>query len=404
MSERQRAGYVGRFRETLRDLYHERTNFQIVRHARRWALLSAALILISVVSFATRSLNLGIDFTGGTAWEVTVEGDAPSTDSVRDTVAPFGIADAEISFREDRATGATTILVQAEELEAAPRDEVSAALEQFGEIAAVNEVGPSWGESVTEEAVRALVVFFVLIGLYLALRFEWRMSIAAMIAVVHDIVITVGVYSLTGSEVTPATVIAFLTILGFSLYDTVIVFDKVKENEATLGAERADTYSAMVNRSLNQVLARSLNTSLTAVLPVISIMVVGVYYLNAVALQEFALALLIGIVAGAYSSIFVATPLVAWLNERRPKHRALRDRSSRARPRARVGVTAGVADVGALAAAEREAVADRPDDFDEPEVVDDEVEHPTPSRPSRPDRPARGVTPRPRKQRRRKRR
>ena len=393
---------MSRIGATMRDLYHERTDFQFVRRSWRWAVLSGLLVAISLASFATRGINFGIDFTGGIAWEVTVAGDEPSADTVRDAVRPLGLADAKISFREDRGSGDTTILVQAEELEEAERDEVSDALEQFGPIAAVNEVGPTWGESITEQAVRALVVSLSLIGIYLAVRFEWRMAIAALVAVAHDIVITVGVYSVTGSEVTPATVIAFLTILGFSLYDTVVVFDKVQENEATLGAERDDTYSAMVNRSLNQVLARSLNTSLVAVLPVLSILVVGVYYLGAVALQEFALALLVGLLAGTYSSIFVATPLLAWFNERRPKHRELRERSRRARPRSRAeGVSVGVEDMSALAAAERAAVDDRP----EVEVAEEPGSRPEPERRPRPATPTTGgVTPRPRRQRRRKRR
>jgi preprotein translocase subunit SecF len=154
------------------------------------------------------------------------------------------------------------------------------------------------------------------------------MALAAILAVVHDIIITAGVYAITGFEVTPATVVAFLTILGFSLYDTVVVFDKVKENEETLGTVRGDTYSMMVNRSLNQVLMRSLNTSFVAVLPVISLLVVGRFGLGAVGLQDFALALLVGLITGAYSSIFVATPFLAWLKEKEPKHRSLRERSA----------------------------------------------------------------------------
>jgi preprotein translocase subunit SecF len=152
--------------------------------------------------------------------------------------------------------------------------------------------------------------------------------LAAIIAVVHDIAITVGVYAISGFEVTPATVIAFLTILGFSLYDTVVVFDKISENTPSLGSERGDTFSAMVNRSMNSVLMRSLNTSFVALLPVASLLVVGSGILGAVTLRDFALALFVGLLVGAYSSIFVATPILAWIKEREPRYRALRARSA----------------------------------------------------------------------------
>ena len=180
----------------------------------------------------------------------------------------------------------------------------------------------------SSKALQALAVFFVVIALYLSLRFEWRMALAAIIAVLHDIIITVGVYAVTGFEVTPATVVAFLTILGYSLYDTVVVFDKVRDNTARLGTVRGDTYSSMVNRSLNQVLIRSINTSLVALLPVGSLLFVGTWVFGGLALKDFALALFVGLLTGAYSSIFVATPLLAWLKEKEPKYKALRVRAA----------------------------------------------------------------------------
>src|SRR5262249_29606675 len=224
------------------------------------------------------------------------------------------------------------VRVQTKELSGAERAKITDAIAKYANTAAskvsVTNVGPTWGSHVSQKALQALVVFFIAIALYLSLRFEWRMALPAIIAVLHDIIITVGVYAITGFEVTPATVVAFLTILGFSLYDTVVVFDKVKENESHLGSVRGDTYSMMVNRSLNQVLMRSLNTSFVAVLPVLSLLVVGRYGLGAVGLQDFALALFVGLITGAYSSIFVATPIVAWLKEKEPKNRALRERSA----------------------------------------------------------------------------
>ena len=192
----------------------------------------------------------------------------------------------------------------------------------------VSNVGPTWGDKVSSKALTALIVFFFVIAGYLTFRFEWRMALAAIIAVVHDIIITVGVYAVTGFEVTPATVVAFLTILGFSLYDTVVVFDKVKDNQPRLGTVRGDTYSTMVNRSLNQVLVRSINTSIVALLPVASLLFVGTYAFGGLALRDFALALFVGLLTGAYSSIFVATPVLAWLKERQPRYRALRERAA----------------------------------------------------------------------------
>ncbi len=207
----------------------------------------------------------------------------------------------------------------------------------------VSEVGPSWGQQVSREALLALVFFFLAVSLYLTLRFEFKMAMAAIAAVVHDILITVGVYAVTGYEVTPATVIAFLTILGFSLYDTVVVFDKIKENTPQLTTVKGLTYTSMANRSLNQVLMRSLNTSFVALLPVTSLLVVGVGLEGALALRDFGLALFIGLMIGTYSSIFVATPLLVSWKEREPRYRALAERSAitrRARgraPRARSG-------------------------------------------------------------------
>jgi preprotein translocase subunit SecF len=221
--------------------------------------------------------------------------------------------------------------VQSEDLSLAKQQEVSRALAEYGGVdqqsVLVKNVGPTWGDKVSGKALQALVVFFLVIAMYLTFRFEWRMAVAALVAVVHDIIVTIGVYSVTQFEVVPATVVAFLTILGYSLYDTVVVFDKVKENQARLGTERGDTYSTMVNRSLNQVLMRSLNTSLVAVLPVGSLLFVGTSVFGGLVLRDFALALFVGLLIGAYSSIFVATPFLAWLKEREPRYRALRARA-----------------------------------------------------------------------------
>ncbi len=228
--------------------------------------------------------------------------------------------------------GSDGVRVQTKDLSAAEQAKVTKALADYAGIPAsqvsLRAVGPTWGEKVSSKALTALIVFFIVIALYLSFRFEWRMALAAIIAVLHDIIITVGVYAVTGFEVVPATVVAFLTILGYSLYDTVVVFDKVKDNTARLGTVRGDTYSSMVNRSLNQVLIRSINTSLVALLPVGSLLFVGTWVFGGLALKDFALALFVGLLTGAYSSIFVATPLLAWLKEKEPKYKALRVRAA----------------------------------------------------------------------------
>ena len=187
-------------------------------------------------------------------------------------------------------------------------------------------MGPSWGKAVTNKARTALIAFFILISVYISFRFEWKMAIAAIVAVIHDILITVGIYSISRFEVTPATVVAFLTILGYSLYDTIVVFDRIEENTRGLSASGRLTYSDTVNLSMNQVLMRSINTSFVAILPVASILAIGVYVLGATALEDFGLALLVGLITGAYSSIFIASPVLVLLKEREPRYAAIRQR------------------------------------------------------------------------------
>ena len=386
-------------RHTPADFYHERTNFDFTGRPWRWAIVSGTFLLIAVVAMFTRGLNLGIDFEGGTSWQVPVEGKSASVGDVRDLVEGLGVSDARVLVLE--GDSGQSVRVQSKEVNPAVEDRITDALAQYGNATrgevSVNTVGPTFGDQVRDNAIRALIVFFVVVALYLAFRFEWKMAVAAIVAVAHDIVITVGVYALTGFEVTPATVVAFLTILGFSMYDTVVVFDKVKENEATLGTVRGDTYSKMANRSTNQVLMRSLSTSLVAVLPVASLLFVGAGLFGALVLRDFALALFVGILTGAYSSIFVAVPLLAWWKEREPRYRALRERSEEqlARAGTRVEAPIGEPEPAPEPEPEREPAAARVPTA------------PTPPRPASP-RPAAGPpparAPRPRQQRRRKRR
>jgi preprotein translocase subunit SecF len=367
---------------TLRDIYHERTRFDFIGHTWLWALISGTAVVISVAALLLAGLNLGIDFEGGTQWQFTAKSGSVSAGDVRDALKGLGVIDPKILV-----VGNNGVRVQSEELKASQVPKVTAALAKYGRISgsdvSVTDVGPTWGDRVSKKALIALIVFFGLIASYLTFRFEWKMALAAILAVLHDIVITVGVYAITGFEVTPATVVAFLTILGFSLYDTVVVFDKVRENTPTLGTERGDTYSRMVNRSMNSVLMRSVNTSFVALLPVASLLLVGSVILGAVTLKDFALALFVGLLAGAYSSIFVATPILAWIKEREPRHRAIRERSSAQLARD---------DVAPVGSAPPEAV-----------MTEGAAPDAAPQRPL-PPRPLGGVAPRPRQQRRKRRR
>jgi preprotein translocase subunit SecF len=383
-------------RHTLADFYHERTNFDFTGRPWRWLILSGTLILIAVIALSTRGLNLGIDFEGGTSWQVPVKGKSASVGDVRDVVKPFGLTDAKVLVL--KGDSGTSVRVQSKDVNPNAEGNVTDALAKYGGVqrsdVSVSTVGPTFGDQVRNNAVKALIVFFGLIALYLSLRFEWKMAAAALVAVVHDIIITVGVYALTGFEVTPATVVAFLTILGFSLYDTVVVFDKVKENVSTLGTVRGDSYSKMVNRSMNQVLMRSISTSFVAVLPVASLLFVGAGLFGAIALRDFALALFVGLLTGAYSSIFVATPLLAWWKEREPRNRSLRERSA--------------AQLARAEAPAQEEPAPEPQPEPEPEPAGASVPASAPPRPAA-RRPPGGTepstrAPRPRQQRRRKRR
>ncbi len=304
-------------------LYHGETNIDFVGRRKLWFTISAVAIVLSLGSLVTRGLNLGIDFEGGVVWEVPA-GEA----SVADARSAVDIEGATITELE--GDEGTTIRVEAEPVGAERTDEITAALADVTgsstDDVTLTEVGASWGQEITEKAVRALIVFLVLVTVYIAFRFELKMALPTLAALIHDVVITVGVYSITGLEVTPATVIAVLTILGYSIYDGIVVFDKVDENTRLVSSTGGLSYGGMVNVSLNQALMRSLNTTITALLPVLSLLVVGSWMLGAAVLEEFAIALLIGLFCGAYSSIFIASPMLALLKEREPRYRDIKRR------------------------------------------------------------------------------
>jgi preprotein translocase subunit SecF len=306
-------------------LYHGETAFDFIGRRRLFFAISAVVIAAGIFSLATQGLNLGIDFKGGTSW--TVKAKHLSVSEVRDSLRPLGLGEATI-----QTAGSDTLKVEAKHLSQSKQDQVTEAIAKAtrttpGQVS-VNEVGPSWGKAVTNKARTALIAFFIAISIYISFRFEWKMAIAAIVAVIHDILVTVGVYSISRFEVTPATVVAFLTILGYSLYDTIVVFDRIEENTRGLSASGRMTYAETVNLSMNQVLMRSLNTSLVAILPVASVLGIGAYIMGATALQDFGLALLVGLLTGAYSSIFIASPVLVWLKEKEPRYAAIRQRQA----------------------------------------------------------------------------
>ncbi len=299
--------------KTLRLMYRGEQEFDFPKMWRAALAGSALLVLVSIGSLAVRGLNLGIEFEGGTSWEVIAPG--ASVADAREALVGTGAAAAKI-----QVVGGDSIRARADLDGAEAIAEVTAALAELGDTDTtdvnVTTVGPSWGNQITEKARNALLWFFVIVAGYIAIRLEWKMAVGALVAVTHDIIVSVGIYSLFQYEVTPATVIAFLTIMGYSLYDTIVVYDKVREISGRLSGTGRYTYNEMMNLALNQVLMRSINTSITSMLPVASMLIIGSVFLGALTLQEFAVALLIGILVGSYSSIFVASSMVAFMKSR----------------------------------------------------------------------------------------
>ena len=310
-----------------RRLYHGETHFDFVGRRRWWFALSGVLVLISALALGLRGLNLSVDFVGGSL----IECDNPAGASVADVRGALGGIGQGAAKVQLTGNGAG-IRVQTGEVTEEGQQELiatvaaAAGIEDLQQVS-YQTVGPTFGRQVTESAVRALIVFLIVVSAFLWWRLEWRMALAAIVEVLHDLFLTAGIYALIGFEVTPATVIAVLTILGYSLYDTVVVFDKIQENVVERGERH--TISAIVNMSENQVLMRSINTSLTTLLPVGSLLFVGSLLLGAATLREFALGLFVGVAAGTYSSVFLGGPLVAMWKEREEHFQRVRRRLGR---------------------------------------------------------------------------
>jgi preprotein translocase subunit SecF len=306
----------------FRRLYRGETTVDYYSKRKPAFIVSGAFLVATIIALLVGGLNLGIDFRGGVAWEAPVTATLDS-DAVREVLEANGIDTSNAKLQVLQGADGERIRVQVGDQTPEVQAAVQAQLAERGAIEADDvstaAVSSSWGRSITEKAIRALLVFFVLVSLFIAWRFEWKMAASAILAMAHDVLISVGVYAIFRFEVTPATVVAFLTILGYSLYDTVVVFDRVKENIGRFATSRM-SIGNVVNVSSNQVLARSLNTTLSSALPVISLLVVGSFIMGATNLQEFAIALLVGMITGTYSSIFIATPLYAVFKNREPKY------------------------------------------------------------------------------------
>src|SRR6266536_4550815 len=303
-------------------LYRGEVSFDFVGRQRLWYAISGLILVISIVAVLVRGLSFSVDFKGGAVF--TFPSSSTTLSQVQNAVESGGVSGAIVQqthgqqngwqIQTKSLTGARTVALE---------KSLSGKLGVNSDDISVTTVGPSWGSQISGKAIEALIAFLIVIVIYLSIAFELRMAIAAFVALLHDLVIATGIYALAGFQVSPATVIGLLTILGYSLYDTVVVFDKVRENTAGLLGGAKTTYSQAANLALNQTLVRSINTSLIALLPVASILFVGAGFLGAGELKDLALVVFVGMLSGTYSSICIATPVLADLKEREPQYRSL---------------------------------------------------------------------------------
>lgn len=331
----------------IRRLYRGETKVDFIGKRNIWFAISGAVVAICLGSLLLQGFDYGIEFEGGVAIQAPIAADGPVGDApdaeviaeVRGALREFDADDAQIQVEASTDGGDRDVIVQTAEI-ADPETQqevVNAVSETVGatiEQTDSQRIGSKWGAEITSKAIRALLIFVFVILAFISWRFDWKMGIAAILALLHDLLITAGIYSLVGFEVTPSTVIAILTILGYSLYDTVVVFDKVEEDvEAYAGTGRM-TYQSAANLAMNQVFARSLNTSMTTLIPVAALLFVGAGLAGAATLKDLALALFVGILAGTYSSIYIATPVLSVMKEHEPRYRNVRQKMERQAERA----------------------------------------------------------------------
>ncbi len=305
-------------------LYRGETSINFIGNRRLWYGLSGFFVLLSIGALAIQGLTLGIEFKGGSSF--TVNTPNPSVAQAREAVAEAGVTSDPVV----QLVGSDKVRVQTQALEQAQNNAIQDALAAKFSVSLTSIdtqiIGPSWGKEITRKALYGLLGFLLVVMLYLAMALEPKMAISAIVAVVHDVFITVGIYALVGFDVTPATIIGFLTILGYSLYDTVVVFDRVRDNTKSISAVSTKTYSQAVNLSVNQTIVRSANTSIVAILPVAAILFVGAGLLGAGTLKDLSLSLFIGLIVGTYSSLFIAPAFLAQLREKEPAMQALAKR------------------------------------------------------------------------------
>ncbi len=352
-------------------LYRGETRFDFVGKRRIWFALSTLIILLGVLSIILRGgLNLGIEFKGGTEWTIAAPG-VTQTEAM-DAIKGTGVVDPTVELLGSGSKQTLTVQSDLNKLSQANQSQVSTNVQKAmhevvhanapktssstttttasstttttaasassstatttattaptnsvpkanADTISITTVGPTWGSSITNDAIKALIIFFIVVAIYISIRFEPKMALSAFIAMIHDVLVAVGIYSIFNFQVTPDTVVAILTILGYSLYDTVVVFDRVRDNTRGLGSSGRLTYPQLINLSMNQTLARSINTSMVAILPVLAVLLIGSNLLGATTLQSYGLALFIGLLSGAYSSIFIASPVLCMMKEREPR-------------------------------------------------------------------------------------
>jgi preprotein translocase subunit SecF len=344
-------------------LYRGETRFDFVGKRKLWFTISTLIIALGILSIILRGgLNLGIEFKGGTEWTIAAPG-VSQTQAV-DAINGTGLVDPTVQLLGSGSNQTLTVQSDLNKLAFAQQQHISNQVvdamthltaghttssshdttttspssttsttgsssttttttspgndvpKSVTDKVSITTVGPTWGSSITDDAIKALIIFFIVVGIYISIRFEPKMAAAAFIAMVHDVLVAVGIYSIFNFQVTPDTVVAILTILGYSLYDTVVVFDRVRDNTKGIGSSGRLTYPQLINLSMNQTLARSINTSAVAILPVLSVLLIGAQILGATTLQSYGLALFVGLLSGAYSSIFIAAPVLSMMKER----------------------------------------------------------------------------------------
>jgi preprotein translocase subunit SecF len=347
-------------------LHRGEISLDFVGRQKTWYAISGLILLVSIASLLTLGLNFGVEFKGGTVFQFPAKPHS-TTAEARTAVKDSGVVKEDPIIQK---TG-TGWRVQTESLSSTDVTAVQKSVQKRFGLAKPDDVSPqtvgaSWGKDISKKALEGLIVFMVAIVVYLSIAFEWRMAVAAIVALAHDILITIGVYSLVQFEVTPSSVVGLLTILGYSLYDTVVVFDKVRENTRSLTTANNMSYSQAANLAVNQTLVRSINTTVIALLPVAGLLFIGAGIMGAGTLKDLALVLFVGMLAGAYSSICIATPIVADLQERQEKYRTLAKRvaakASSAKRRSKAGAATVPGDV-----------QDEPQDTVPADVEDDEA-------------------------------